>query len=111
MRYSLAVKQARLRATAEFILGGSLVLLTEGRRELASIAIWRVTVQTDELHVAVPLEARAQIRGRAVTAEIRHPVAGLVADELVIGKDVLLDNDSLVEGQTVRVLEARIRHG
>ncbi|HSW33433.1 MAG TPA: hypothetical protein VLH36_07435 [Steroidobacteraceae bacterium] len=111
MRYSLAVKQARLRATAEFIQGSSLVLLTEGRRELASIGISLVTVETDELQVAVPLEARATGRGRAVTAEIRHPVTGLVADELAIGKDVLLDNDSLVEGQTVRVLDARIRHG
>jgi hypothetical protein len=111
VRYSLPVKQARLRVTAEFIQGGSLVLLTEGRRELAWIGVDAVTVEGDELRFAVPLEGRAKSRGRAVMAEIRHPTVGLVADELAVGQDVTLDNDSLVEGQTVRVLDARIRHG
>ncbi len=111
MRYSSPVKQARLLVTAQYVQGGSLVLLTEGRRELAWLAIERVDVVGDELIIAGPLEARAKTRGRAVSAEIRHPSIGPVCDDLLVGKDVLIDNDSLVEGQTVRVLDARIRHG
>jgi HK97 family phage portal protein len=101
----------RAAGLADELTGGALVLLSEGRVVLASLPIADAGVSGDELVLGGELRARAVTRGRPYLAELHDASGDLVADDLRVGAEVKIDALSLVEGQTVRVLDARIRHG
>jgi hypothetical protein len=100
-----------MQLVADELTGGALVLLSEGRVVLASLPIADAGVSGDELVLGGELRARAVTRGRPYLAELHDASGDLVADDLRVGAEVKIDALSLVEGQTVRVLDARIRHG
>lgn len=110
MKYRPSIRTARMQVVAEEIRGGALVLLTEGRTVLAELPIAGVSVSGDELVLAGEMTGRATKRGRPYAAELRDSSGATAVDDLKVGADVKVDAISLVEGQTVRVLEARIRH-
>ena len=111
MRYAPRIRTARLQVVADELPGGVLILRSEGGQALATVPIEDAAVDGDEIVLLGDLRTRAIARGRPSRAELRSDTDEIVADELRVGGEVKIDALSLVEGQTVRLLEARIRHG
>lgn len=111
MKYAPRIRTARLQLVADELVGGSLAVLSDGRKLLASLPIEFAQVNGDELIIAGELKARAIARGRPSVAEMRDASGVVVVGDLRVGGEVKIDALAIVEGQTVRVLSARITHG
>jgi hypothetical protein len=106
--YAPEIKDARMAVVRDALVGGKIELL-EGRYVLARIPLGTGVVRDGTLSFGVS-EGVATMKGAPTDARFIDYYAQTVADGLRVGVDVLLDEDTILVGQTVRVISATIKH-
>ena len=106
--YSDAIKTERMGVVRDALAGGRMELLQD-KFLLARIPLGNGTVEGAELSFAVS-EGAAMLGGTPTAARLLDYYGRIAAEGLVVGVDVLMDDENISAGQTVRVLSCVIRH-
>lgn len=108
IEYAPDIKSARMKVVADALVGGRLELL-QGRFLLARIPLGTPRVSGPALEFAMS-DGIATVDGKPDAARLIDYYGNTVVDGLLVGTDVVLDEDRLEVGQTVRIVSAALRH-
>jgi hypothetical protein len=106
--YADEIKAARMRIVRDALAGGALELLEDGN-VVARIGLNQAVLIGSVIEFATS-DGTALTDAEPSAARMVGDSGSVVVRSLDIGTDVILDDDTIKAGQTVRILSAVLRH-